>query len=82
MGQIVFCVRDNKIGVPNRIVAGPGFLGRRNACSLLDCFESNFGSREADKMFIEIVEPPAQFHRGVSCGIDGNKNELDLIGHT
>src|SRR6266478_8848260 len=24
MGQIVFCVRDNKIGVPNRIVPLPG----------------------------------------------------------
>ena len=83
MGQIVFCVRDNKIGVPNRIVAiaEPRFLGWRNARSLLDCFESSFGSREADKMFIEIVEPPAQFHRGVSCGIGGNKNELDLIGN-
>ncbi len=33
-------------------------------------------------MFIEIVEPPAQFHRGVPCGIGGNKNELDLIGNT
>src|SRR5215470_3945607 len=84
MGQIVFCVRDNKIGVPNRIVAiaEPRFLGWRNARSLLDCFESSFGSREADKMFIEIVEPPAQFHRGVSCGIGGNKNELDLISNT
>ena len=52
MGQIVFCVRDNKIGVPNRIVAiaGHRFLGWRNARSLLDCFESSFGSREADKM--------------------------------
>lgn len=84
MGQIVFCVRDNKIGVPNRIVAvaGPRFLRRRNARGRLDCFESSFGSSEADKMFIEIVEPPAQFHRGVPCGIGCNKNELDLIGHT
>ena len=33
-------------------------------------------------MSIEIVEPPAQFHRGVPCGIGGDKNELDLIGNT
>ena len=84
MGQIVFCVRDNKIGVPNRIVAvaGRSFLGRRNPRNLLGRRESSFGSREADKMFIEIVEPAAQVHRGVACGIGGNKNELDLIANT
>ena len=84
MGQIIFGVRDNKIGVPNRIVAvaGPRFLGRSNARSLLDCFESSLGSRETDEMFVEIVEPPAQSDRSVSCGIGCNKNELDLIGHT
>jgi hypothetical protein len=84
MGQIIFGVRDNKIGVPNRIVAvaGPRFPRPRNACGRLDCFESSFGSSEADKMFIEIVEPPAQFHRGIPCGIGGDKNEFDLIGNT
>src|ERR1700751_1776184 len=61
MGQIVLCVRDNKIGVPNRIVAvaGPRLLGWRNARSLLDCFDRSFGSREADKMLIKIVDAPA-----------------------
>ena len=83
MGSIVFCVRDNKIGVPNRIVAvaRPRSLCRRNTRGLLDCFESSFGSRETDEMFVEIVEPLAQSYRGVSCGIGCNKNELDLIGH-
>ena len=33
-------------------------------------------------MFIEIVEPPAQFHRRVPRRIGGNKNELNLIGNT
>ena len=63
VGQIVFGVRENKIGVRNRIVAvtRPCFVGRRNPRSLLNRLESSFGSREADKMFIEIVEPPAQF---------------------
>jgi len=33
-------------------------------------------------MSIEIVEPAAQFHRGIPCRIGGNKNEFNLIGNT
>lgn len=33
-------------------------------------------------MSIEIVEPAAQFYRGIPCGIGGHKNEFDLIGNT
>ena len=84
MGQIVFGVRDNKIGMSHGVISprGPGLLGRRNARSLLGRVESSFVSGEADKMFIETVEPAAQFHGGVPCGIGGHKNELDLIGDT
>ena len=65
MGQIVFGVRDNKIGVGNSVVPGrPGLLGQRNARSFLDRLKSSFVSGEADKMFIETVEPAAQFRRG------------------
>src|SRR5712664_3761267 len=57
MGQIVFGVCDNKIGVRNRIVAAAGrcFAGQRNPRGLLDRLESSFGSRETDKMSVEIV---------------------------
>jgi hypothetical protein len=53
----------------------------RAAGSLLDRNESSFGSREADKISIEIVEPPAQLHRGVARGTRRNKNKLDLAGN-
>jgi len=81
MGQIVFGVHDNKIGVRNGMVTGL-CVGQRDARSLLDHRESSLGSREADKVFTEIVEPPAQLHRSVVCGVGSYKNEFDLIGHT
>ena len=47
MSQIVLGVRDNKIGVHNRVIAIAGycFASRRNPCSLLDSLESSFSSR-------------------------------------
>ncbi len=80
MGQIVFGVHHNKIGVRDGMVAGL-CVGQRNARSLLNRRESSLGSREADKAFIEIVEPPAQLRRSVVRGIRSDKNEFDLIGH-
>src|SRR5207253_5037399 len=60
----------------------PAFPPRRSSDLLLDRRESSLGSREADKVFTEIVEPPAQLHRSVVCGVGSYKNEFDLIGHT
>jgi len=82
MGQIVSGIRNNKIGVGDSIVAVALFclVSRGDSRSLLNRFDSRFASREAGKMFIEIVQPPAQFLRRVPCRIRRNKNELDLIG--
>jgi hypothetical protein len=83
MGQIVFRVRDNKIGVHHCViaVAGISFPGRRNSGRVLHCMESGFASRQTDKSFIKVVEPPAEYLWGVTRGIGGHENELHLIGN-
>jgi len=55
--QVVSGIRDNKVGVGNRIVpvARVRLLGYRNPGSLLDCIESSRGSSEANKTSVEIV---------------------------
>ena len=75
MSQIVFGVSDDKIGVRNWVVTIVGSsVGQRNPRGPLHRFESRFGSGEANKASIEIVEPPAHLHGCVPCGISSNKN--------
>lgn len=83
MGEIVFGVRDDKVGVRHSIVpvAGPCLVSRRNSSSLLDRLNISFVSREAGKMSVEIVQPLTQLCRGVPRGIGGDKHELDVISH-
>ena len=67
MGQIVFGVRDDKIRVgncSNSCREAPCLSGRRNPRSLLDRLDGSFSSGEADKMFIETVEPAGAVPRG------------------
>ena len=81
MSQVVFRVCEHKIRVRNCVVpvGEAGFLGRSNPRSPLDRLDSSFGSREADKTSIKQIKPPAQYRGSVTCGIGGNKNQLDLI---
>ena len=83
MGQIVFGVRDNKIGMGHRVISTgcPDFWATGTPAPS-GPLESSFISGEADKMFIETVEPAAQFRGGIPCGIGGHKNEFDLIRDT
>jgi hypothetical protein len=84
VGQIVFRVRENKIGVRNCIVhfGEPGFPGRRSPRRLLGCFDGGFGSRQTNKAIVKLIEPAAQHRGNVTCGIGGHKNKLDLIRDT
>ena len=59
---------------------GSVFWARGTAGSLLGCIESSRNSREANKTFIEIVKPSAQFHPAIPCSVGRDKDEFDLTG--
>ncbi len=63
-------------------VARIRLLGQGNSGSLLGGIESSRGSGQANKTFIKIVKPPAQFYPGVPTGIGRDKDELDLTGYS
>ncbi len=81
MGQIVFRVGEDKIGVTDGIVpiGKRCFSGGRDARSLLGGVDSGFASGQADKTLIKKIQPGAQYFWGVSCRIRGDKDQLDLI---
>jgi hypothetical protein len=56
-------------------------LGEGNSGLLLGSIESGGGSCEANKTFIEVIEPPTHVHAGIPCGISRDKDELNLTNY-
>src|SRR5215472_15068918 len=58
------------------------FLSRRETGSHLCSLDGILASREADETFIKVIEVRAQYLRCVARGIGGDKNHLELAGHS
>lgn len=82
MSFVVLRVSKNEIGMGDAIVSAgaAGLPSCWNARSFLHIFDGCFGSGQADKPPIEIVELPAQFRTRVARGIRRNKNQFHAAG--